>query len=293
MTSNFVERVKNGLGNSAYSLWLPGLTAELAEVGWSKLCHDTGLSPSNYGTARVIKRSAVAPRRIVARVPASLAADHLDQILHVEILDKNLAKNYEETGVKFYTAEEISNLHILEQLEEGIAFLRLLPSLFVVTAKLIKSIHLIDSGDDDYDISFSEPQIPFTVFVSIPRRRSLHAALRVTEALVHEAMHLQLTLIEEVLTLIHPTSGKYFSPWRGEFRTARGVLHALYVFRVIDCFFGELLRQELISAKYKDYILERGREIRVQINQVRNFLESPELTDLGKKFVSRLIDIHQ
>ena len=36
------------------------------------------------------------------------------------------------------------------------------------------------------------------------------------------------------MPLVTPTERTYFSPWRNEYRTAQGVLHALYVFRVID-----------------------------------------------------------
>jgi HEXXH motif-containing protein len=289
MKSKLIERVTEALENSFDSPWLPGLAEELAEVVWRNLYYDMGLIPSDYGTARVMARSRNAPRRIVASLPIPFSADGHGRMHYVETLEEDFARSYNEAGVRFYTVEQINNTNVLEQLEEAINYLKLLPSLYEVAANLVKSIHLINPDDDDYDISFSEPHIPFTIFVSIPSLRSLNSTLRVTEALVHETMHLQLTLVEQVVALTKPENGRYFSPWRDEYRTAQGILHALYVFRVIDCFFGELLNKQLISNKDFEYLHERRHAIAVQVNEIRDFSDCTELTNLGKSFVQKLV----
>jgi HEXXH motif-containing protein len=289
MTSKLIELVTEALENSFDSPWLPGLAGELAEVVWRNLYNDMGLIPSNYGTARVMARSKNAPRRIVTGLPIPFSADGPGRMHYVETLEEDFARSYDEAGVRFYTAEQINNTNVLEQLEEAINYLKLLPSLYEVAANLVKSIHLINPDDDDYDISFSEPHIPFTIFVSIPLLRSLNSTLRVAEAIVHETMHLQLTLVERVVALTNPTNGRYFSPWRGEYRTAQGLLHALYVFRVIDCFFGELLNRRLIPSIYSEYLHQRKHEIAGQFNKIREFSDCPELTNLGKNFVQKLV----
>ena len=58
---------------------------------------------------------------------------------------------------------------------------------------------------------------------------------RVAEALVHEAMHLQLSLLERRIELVESdrTKAVAFSPWRNSERDVQGVIHALYVFVIV------------------------------------------------------------
>jgi HEXXH motif-containing protein len=288
--STLVERVTAALRNPGDSPWLPGLATGLAERGWADLYDNTGLTPSEYGTARVMAGDCSTPRKLVSVIPVALSVSGSAQVFQIELLSEDTSRRYEESGVRFYSEEEILNgLEISGRLTEAINTLKLAPAFLSTVATLVRSVHLIDAGSDDYDVSFSEPNISFSIFVSIPRSPSQYGALRVAEAILHEAMHLQLTLIERIVTLIKPCGGGYFSPWRGEYRTAQGVLHALYVFRVVDCFFGELLNKKPVSSKYFEYLNQRKYEIACQTNEIREFSGCPELTDLGKDFVKRLI----
>ena len=73
------------------------------------------------------------------------------------------------------------------------------------------------------------------------------------EAILHEAMHLQLSLIERYIPLIESTGETklYYSPWRNEARPARGVLHGLFVFRAIYEFFSILIvHPQSVSVKF-------------------------------------------
>jgi hypothetical protein len=289
MTSDLVEHVKYVLEKMVYRPWMPGLTQELANVGWRELYHDAGLSPSNYGTVRVIARDPSVPRRVIANLPIGQSADVPFQELQVETLYEAFDRGYEESGIRFYTAEDISCTNVLEQLEEAINILNLLPSLCTTIGSLVKSVHLIDIDDDDYDVSFSEPHIPFSIFISIPQKLNKLNALRVAEAIVHEAMHLQLTLIERIIPLVKSSSQQYYSPWREELRNAQGILHGLYVFRVI----GEFLRdlQTLISHEPSVgcYLERRISEIQNQISCIKSFQESEALTENGVGFTRRII----
>jgi HEXXH motif-containing protein len=158
---------------------------------------------------------------------------------------------------------------------------------------LVKSIHLINA-DDDYDVSFSEPDIPFTIFISVPHFRGTISVLRITEALVHEAMHLQLTLVERIVDLIKPSASRYFSPWRGEYRSAQGVLHALYVFRVIDRLFEELSVHCFSSCpEGLNHMHYRRCEVSEQIQDVKTFSDCRDLTELGANFVKQLLQNHR
>jgi len=288
MTPDLFARVKVALETPCERPWLPELTEELAQRQWRTLYREIGLSPSTYGTARMMTRSPNGPRRIVARLPRGLYEREPCCALQVEILDKQFTLSYEEAGVRFCTPAEIRGSNLLGQLEEAATLLKFVEPLHTVMGQLVRSVHLLDAGDDEYDVSFSEPHIPFTIFVSAPRCRAPNGALRLAESLVHEVMHLQLSLIEQVVTIIKPNDGRYFSPWRAEYRNANGILHALYVFRMIDCFFEALLKTEICS-DHSEYARRRRSEINVQIDEVRGFSNSRELTNIGQAFVSSLI----
>lgn len=286
---DLVEQVTAALGNPGDSPWLPGLATGLAERGWADLYRDTGLTPSEYGTARVMARDRNAPRQIVSVVPAGLDEGDFAQIFQIELLGRDAAWRYEESGVKFYSEDEINQKRMTERIGEALTVLKGVPTLFKTVAELVRSVHLIDAGDDDYDVSFSEPHIPFSVFVSVPQTRSVSSTLRIAEAIVHEAMHLQLTLIEQISPLIKHISQQYYSPWRGDFRNAQGVLHGLYVFRVIEEFLRELQTQNPSECNLARYARNRLSEINNQVNRIRSFQESEDLNDIGAKFARQLI----
>jgi HEXXH motif-containing protein len=288
MTTDLVERVKQALKDPSECPWLPGLVEELVDVGWRDLYWDLGILPSNYGTARVIARDASVPRRIAALKQIDTSNENHKYVIQVEILGEEIARRYEESGIKFYTAEEISCAMISKRVEEAINLLKVIPTLFATVALLVKSVHLIDVEDDDYDASFSEPHIPFSIFISVPRRCNLISHLRIAEAIVHEAMHLQLTLIEKIVPLVTTSQNKYFSPWRGEYRNAQGVIHALYVFRVIDGFLKRLPISSY-SNEEGEYVKNRRAEIHTQIHEIQSFQDFPALTREGSNFVRGLV----
>jgi HEXXH motif-containing protein len=289
MISGLTERLEIALSNLGNSPWLPELTAELVEVGWRNLYCKAGLSRDGYGTARAMSRDAGGPRRIVARLPIFSDSESSTEVFQVETLDAEFIRHYEEAGVRFYTASEIDAANILTKLREAINVLKSLHTLFTTVTALVRSIHLIEPDHDDYDVSFSEPHIPFSIFVSVPQASSITNALRVAEAIVHEAMHLQLTLIEQVVPLVCTASQQYYSPWRGEFRTAQGVLHGLYVFFVIDLFFYALQSLPLRDSNSVGYIKRRRSEIRDQIGCMHSFEASDDLTEIGRAFTRRMM----
>lgn len=287
--SGLTARVEAALKNPGDEPWFPELTTELVESGWQNLSHHAGLSPKNYGTTSAMARNPGIPRRIVARLPMLSDSENPHRDLQVEILDSEFAYSYEEAGVRFYSATEIDTENILPKLREAITCLHPIPTLFATVAALVRSIHVLDPTDDEYDVSFSEPNIPFSIFVSVPRSNRVTNPLRIGEAIIHEAMHLQLTLIEKYVPLVIKTQKKIFSPWRGEYRSIQGVLHGLYVFRVIDRFLECLLVMKSYSHEEVKYIQGRRDEIDKQINKIRPLRGHPELTMAGACFVERLM----
>jgi HEXXH motif-containing protein len=292
MTLDLTERVKRALENLCPRPWLPEITAGLVEAGWEALFRRTGLTPSLYGTARVIARDPSAPRHVLAHLPASGAIVSAGGTVQIEIPDESLVHEYEAGGIKFYTAEEIERGNLPGRVEEALSLLDRVPTLAATVAALVRSLHLIKPDDEDYDVSFSEPHVPFSVFVSVPRGGGEVNALRVAEAIVHEAMHLQLTLIEQAVPLVNSVNGKYFSPWREEYRTAQGILHALYVFCVIDKFLERFeSNQPICFSKESNYAALRHAQIIEQVHEIVSFQGCPDLTIHGTKFVEQLIHI--
>lgn len=174
---------------------------------------------------------------------------------------------------------------VLACVEEALTIINQVPSLMRTVAVLVRSLHLIKPEDEDHDVSFSEPHVPFSIFVSVPNRRRPDDRWRIAEAVVHEAMHLQLTLIEQVIPLVKTTQGKFFSPWRGTYRPVQGVLHGVYVFRVVDSFLAQLSPLGISSR----YVKERRDAIDKQILDVQSLQDSPDLTKVGNLLIRRLI----
>jgi HEXXH motif-containing protein len=277
---DLIERIESALEHFGNCPWLPDLTGDLVQMGWRVLYQEAGLSPSNYGTSRVIAKSVHAARNLVGHLSTSLA---------VEVLDENLADNYKDAGIEFYTVKEIGHSGLLDRVDDAINLIKRVPTLHETVDGLVRSVHLIKPKDDDYDVSFSEPQIPFSIFISIPREPTLACALRISEAIVHESMHLQLTLIERTVPLTISTSQQSYSPWREEYRDTQGILHALYVFRVIDQVLRKLGSTGSPAIDVETYIHDRYCEIASQIREVRSFQHCSELTNIGACFVRRLI----
>src|SRR5258706_13311228 len=102
----------------------------------------------------------------------------------MEILPKDIERKYNELGVDFYKSDELFakglvNNDVFECMNDAFGMIRQIPSLFRTVVELVKSIHLIKLESDDYDVSFSEPQLPFSIFVSVPQKNSEISALRV------------------------------------------------------------------------------------------------------------------
>jgi HEXXH motif-containing protein len=282
MTDNIdlIERIKSALENLSACPWLPDLTTHLANAGWRFVYRESGLTPSTYGTARAMERCPQAPRNVVAYLSNSCA---------VELLDSRLEIQYQDAGIGFYTEDEISSA--LRRVEDAIELIKRVPSLHFTVYALARSFHLIKLDDDDYDVSFSEPHIPFSIFISVPREQGSITSVRVAEAIVHEAMHLQLTLIERFLPLVWSGTREYYSPWRREFRNVQGMLHGLFVFCVVHRFLGALRSFCLARPEVIRHIDERRAQIHKQGCRVRIFQNSADLTEGGSLVARTLIAI--
>lgn len=288
-TDDLAVLVQEALRNANTPLWFPGLTTDLADIAWRKLGSELCLTWASYGTARMLRRDPTAPRSVVASFDVPSLNGPVRDVIPVELLPEDLACQCAGPDIRFFRAEEMLGTCVSVYVEEALKILDTVPTVLPTVCSLIRALHLIDPGDDEVDISFSDPGLPFSAFVSVSGPSAVAGALRVAEALLHEAMHLQLTLAEAVVPLVTVTERTYFSPWRNEYRTALGVLHALYVFRVIDAFLGAASCEGPALAPSRRHARERRATIARQVREIRAFRECADLTAEGAAFVDRLL----
>lgn len=156
-----------------------------------------------------------------------------------------------------------------DTIEGAATLIRIVPALENVIRRCVQEIVVLRAPDDSFDISHSEPQWATRIFVSV-RRASAVSTLRVAEAIVHEAMHLNLTFLEKRTELIAKT-GLLFSPWKVEDRPPLGVLHGLYVFACIYRFFAQISRVVPLGDEPQRHIELRRSEIRAEITSIKRF----------------------
>src|SRR5215213_9247880 len=269
MNSNLINQINKTIKDFSIPLWFPDLTNELVNIGEKIIKEDFGLTLSEYRTNIVWHKNKNIPRNIVTEISNPFSND--SNTIQVEILDSEIISSYKESQIGFYDADEIINGSINNCITEAIDYIKLVPSLLRSIFTLVRSLHLIKLEDNAYDVSFSEPHIPFSIFISVPNKRLTADYLRVAEAIIHEAMHLQLTLIEKVVPLVDKSENKYYSPWKEENRTVEGVLHALYVFRVLDSFFGKIINLDVLSMADEEFLYHRKQTIISQITKIHDF----------------------
>ena len=270
-TDDLITQIKATLQDVNVPPWLPNLTPALAAAGWHKLGRDLRLTGASYGTARVLSRDPEGTRCLVTSLDAQSRYGVKYDPIQIELLPEEIARQWASPGVSFFGAEEIPRDGVTDRVEDAIELLDGVPTMLATVCSLIRSLHLLDTSDDQVDVSFSEPKMPFSVFISVPGPGVQAGIFRVAEAMLHEAMHLQLTLIEGFVPLVEPTGATFFSPWRNEYRTPLGVLHALYVFRVVDAFFGAILTDVPASESLRRHAFNRRAEISQQIESIRGF----------------------
>ncbi|MCP5275396.1 MAG: hypothetical protein H6936_11245 [Burkholderiales bacterium] len=270
--------------NNADSLpWFPVLGQRLAEEKWMTLERQTGLNKDNYSTA-----SCLISKKIADLYPQAHVLQNQIPVFPVPL---ELALNDRKKNIDTYRLDELQSLPVLECIDDAFEWLKIENSIIDTIKALVRNIHLLKLVDDEYDVSYSLPNIPFSIFLSIPSQRIDNDSLRVAEAILHETMHLQLTLIEDIVPLVKQSSQKYFSPWKNEFRDPRGIIHALYVFRTIREFIKKLLMTDLIQSNQK-FLLKRKEEIENQLISLNDFGQSNALTEQGSLLASALVKLY-
>lgn len=288
--SNIQNSIFSIIENPEFLAWFPTLTKQLVSDGWETIYQKYRIQEGNYSTESMLHGRIV--NSITATTCLTPAIQNDTKPLRICQTPEEIVAMYSYTGSKPYSLETLQNSTVLQCLQESLDVLALIPTVYETVSCLVACLHIIQPEDDDFDISYSLPNIPFSIFVSIPSKRMKNDVLRVAEAILHEAMHLQLTLIEQCVPIIIETNESYFSPWKNEQRHPRGVLHAIYVFCVIKQFFELLIKQD-ISTSHIQFLNERCNVISNQLTEVNDFTNYPYFTEAGKSLTNRLFFVKQ
>jgi HEXXH motif-containing protein len=269
------EAIEHAIEYSNY-LWFEGLAEQLVRDTWQELARH-GHTPDRYGTHRFLTNDPAGERRVVGSVRTLL--DGLPAII-VEVLPDGTSQQF--GGVRL--ADQIGARAAMARLQEAFGLIERVATLSHSISWLLRALHLL-LADPEFDVSRSDPGLPFSIFVSAPRSDELHGALRLAEQIVHECMHLQLTFIEQRVTLVDKDKCTLASPWQRRQRPVQGILHGLYVFGVVSAFFG------LLAAKLQDHerqFAERRRaDITVELLSVRSVIDA--LTPIGQRLANRIL----
>lgn len=284
--TNLQNRLLAALNGSGTTAWFPGLAAELVTWGWEDLFKKTKIGQTNYSTAAALHGHVITSLPPIAR----LQPKGISPLLPIQIDETpyEIAEMYGDSGALPYTGLELQSLATIDCVSEALGILASVPSVYETVSCLVASLHLLKPESDEIDVSFSLPEIPFSIFVSVPQSRIENDSLRVAEAILHEAMHLQLTLIEQLVPLVEETDERYFSPWKNQYRHPRGVLHALYVFTVVKQLLESLLENEQWACSFK-YIEERLTTVVSQRWEISDFDKCLALTSFAQKLARKLL----
>ena len=211
----------------------------------------------------------------------------VDSSVNVELLPEAVARRW--LNLEFATESNLTDVGFPEVLLKSLELVRTTPPLQGTVAGLCRSLHVLVAANRDFDVSYSDPSLPFSIFVSCPPPTDRNQVERLAENIVHEALHLQLTLVEKVEPLVvdAPCQAPVFSPWRNECRDVRGLIHAVYVFGNLRCFWKRVAVDWPDSSPFARTRLEI---IDSELDATRQFVTNRFLTAMGRRLARSYLD---
>ena len=260
--------------------WFPDLAELLTVNKWRELaCF--GFDLANYGTHRWLEKDTNA-------ACVNLAAFELGGGLEcrIEALPESTQAHYRKFGLNFPEIMRIDSF--LEAIRSALSLIATVPTLHAAVAVYLRALHLLEAPSGNIDVSHSDPRVPFSVFLSIPSGER-EGRLRLAESIIHECMHLQLTMIDGLAPLVCNAEATGFSPWRQKLRPLTGILHGMYVFAVIEACFKAWDRGDSLAPDERAFVAGRRDEIKHELTQVAYLANAKGLTDDGRALIRRLL----
>lgn len=268
MTS-FALTIAGAIADETGPLWWPVLTGPLAAFYLPAI--------TDYSTSRQLGLQEYASTFVEV-----IGSQHI--CARVELLRSPAISQFSARGLDLCSAEELADGKSFKVISSALDMINKVQSLGDCIHSLVRSLHVLRPQDPSVDVSFSEPALPFSIFVSVPNIHSDQIAMRVAESIVHEAMHLLLSLVERSIPLVTTHEKKHYSPWRNQLREAGGLLHGMYVFRVIFDWLG-FFRETPVAA----YAHHRRAQIREQLLGSNLPLLEASLNSNGAALARRIV----
>lgn len=245
----------------------------MTAITWQEIA-SRGFFPTNYGTHRWLQNDPNAERLELATLDLGNSLE-----CRIEELPAPSRVRYEKSGM--IVLGSLSIEPPIAAIRSALCLIALVPSLHATVAAYLRTLHVLQAPGSDFDVSHSDPEVPFSIFVSIPSV-DRQGKLRLAESIIHECMHLQLTMIEAELPLVNDRDALFFSPWQQTVRPLCGVLHGLYVFSVIDAYFQVLNSGHLLTRDERMFIATRRGQIAQEVAQIAHLAAHQGLTDEGR-----------
>ncbi len=279
-----IDRVKKYI-TQPFPLWEGEVTEALVQNKWLELRNQGLKNQYEYSTTRFVNDFSVP-----LETKVQITEGNHDKAIFLETISLDSFQNfYEEHGLVPLSNLEIETTDALRKIQCAMGFIDLVSPAHFSIINLVRAIQVLKQESEEFDLSYSHPHIPFTIFVSVCKDDSAISNLRVAESILHEAMHLKLTLIEEVVPLTFVDSEiLFYSPWRDQQRPVKGVIHGLFVFKAIEEFYITLLKNPMLFES-KEYLSERVTQIQNEIKLIEGFEASPGLTVAGANLVISLL----
>ena len=256
--------------------WLPEISNDLAAAVWDEIAR-LGFNGRNYGTHRWLEKNPTSDCIQLARLRINRVSS-----CQIEALPSTSRTPYQESGLIFSDCSSIGSK--IQLIRSALSLISSVPSLNATISYYLRSLHILEAPGPEYDVSHSDPNLPFSIFVSAPHSDQ-EGKLRLAESIVHECMHLQLTIMERELPLVFAPEVQYHSPWKQTLRPVTGVLHGLYVFAVVYEFLGTLRRSANLTKNELRFISKRRRQILGEVAQVSHLVSVNGLTSDGRRLV--------
>ena len=267
--------IEDILACSVREPWLAGSERFLIKFAEEALLSQRGLSLESYGTARYLQGDTSEPRDEISRIERGK-----EPALIIEDIPQDVFSRYQAIGLRQRKWGKPDDCEVLATVTEAISYFNTSSSLKSIIVNLLRIVHVVEADNPSFDVSHSDPDVPLSAFISVPPRSMPHATLRVCESLLHECMHLQLSLVERHATFVTHSAPVLHSPWQTEPRPPNGLLHGVYVFTAILEFLHRLARECEDSVDLA-YLRKRQSNISAELEQARCSLGVRNLTPEG------------
>lgn len=279
MNSRVFEEIDESFTSSTPP-WFPNLSKSLIANTW-RSSRGHKFEVTTYGTHRWLNNDPAIERSIWATFDLDGS-----QQCHIESLPSSSRSRYKYCRLEFF--RKSPTIAQIDTIQSAIHSIASIPTLYSTISSYLRIIHLLQAPESNIDVSHSDPDVPFSIFVSVPNCGQ-ESQLRLAESIVHECMHLQLTLIDSTFPLVKDHAISVFSPWQQTLRPLYGVIHGLYVFTVICQWVNALIDAESLGSCEKLYLRKRQTQIIHEIEQVDNLSSVEGLTEFGRNMTNYLL----